>query len=655
VSLSERRQVALFALGGIMLTRVVPSLFVGPAAGVLADRYNRTRLMVFCDLARAALFLGIAFGADLTAIFALTFIIECMSLVFVAAKDSSLPVIVPQRQLDKANQLNLLVTYGTLPIGAVVAAATTGIAALLGRGGLEIDPIRAVLGLNALSYLVSGLLYSRVRLPTRTTRAKLPEDEPLGVLAELRGGLGFINERPLIRSLILGVVGIFFGAGVVVTLGPEFVRSDLGRPEADWSVLMTAVGLGLVVGIGLVGLLTRRWRKEKVFPVALALTGGLAAAIATLPSFTLTLVFGGLLGAAAGTAFVIGYTLLGEATPDEIRGRTFAAFYTATRLALFLSLAVAPFLAGFIGDGIIIFGDFRLFPSGTRVAIFAGGMFGLFAALSAGTGMRRSLDAGEAKRLPGPDRAQEAAEGVFISFEGGEGSGKSTQVAALVATLEAEGHDVVVTREPGGAPIAERVRHLVLDPNTDGMHPRTEALLYAAARAEHVSRVILPALQAGKVVVCDRFLDSSLAYQGYGRGLGEEAVFEINRWAIEGVLPSAVVLLTLDVEEGLRRAAERARRRAAESPRSGGEVPVIPFASVPDRIESENLAFHRAVAAGYLELARRDRQRFVVVDASGDPESVARQVRSALHGVLPLPEPEARPTDVASDPAAESG
>ncbi len=664
VSLSDQTRVALFALGATMMARVVPSLIVGPAAGVLADRYDRKRLMVVTSLARGLLFLGIAFGTDLTAIFALTFIIECLSLVFVAAKDSSLPVIVGPRQLAHANQLNLLVTYGTLPLGAVVGAAITSIAPLLAGLGIDAEPIRVVLVLDALAILGAGLVYTRVRLPTRVRNASpAAAGGAAGILAELRGGLDFIAERPLVRSLILGVVGIFFGAGVVVTLGAEFVRTELGRPETDWSVLITAVGLGMVAGIGLVGPATRRARKEKVFPLALAATGGLAAVIATLPTFTLTLVFGALLGAAAGIAFVLGYTLLGEATPDDVRGRTFATFYTGTRLALFGSLAIAPFLAGFIGDGIIIFGDFRLFPSGTRMAIFLGGVFGLLSAVSAGRGMARAIG-GEHARLPGPDRADEVAEGVFIAFEGGEGSGKSTQVAALAAALEAEGHDVVVTREPGGAPVAERVRQIVLDPNTDGMHPRTEALLYAAARAEHVSRVILPALQAGRVVVCDRFLDSSLAYQGHARGLGEEAVFEINRWAIEGVLPSAVVLLTLDVEEGLRRVAERARRRAADSVRSSDEVPVIPFAAVPDRIEAEDVAFHRAVSAGYLALARKDRERFVVVDASGDPASVARQVRSALHGVLPLPasaspsasQEAARPEDDSeADPAAGSG
>jgi len=611
-SLVPGTRLALFALGGVMMARLVPGVVFGPVAGVLADRYDRKRLMVFCDVVRGLLFLGIALSDDLVALLALTFIVECLSLAFGAAKEATLPTIVKRGQLQEANQLNLLVVYGPIPLGALLPGVLSAFGSL-----------RIALVVNAVSFLVSAALMSRLRLPQR--RALRERAVHGRFLDELRGGLAFIAERPLIRSLITGVAGIFFGAGVVVTLGPVFVSNELNRPSADWSLLATAVGVGVAAGILGVRYATRRLQRAKVFPVSLALTSALAAIIPLLTSFNLALVFGFLMGVAVGFSFVNGYTLLHESTPDEVRGKTFAAFYTVTRVALFAALAIAPFVAGAIPRLTLTAGEGGVSLSGVRAAMFSAGMFGLLAALSAGRGMYRAVREPSTSRefsLPVSEH-HSVPTGVFIAFEGIEGSGKSTQVRALVDVLRAEGRDVVVTREPGGPLVSEQIRGVLLDPTSPDMHPRTEALLYAAARSEHLQRVVLPALKGGKVVVCDRFLDSSLAYQGFGRGLGPDDVAEVNRWALDGVLPDAVVLLDLDPEEGLRRVARRSS--------AGG--------TGPDRIEAEDLAFHRRVARGYHELARRQPGRFLVVDATATPAAVAEQIRLGLDPVLPLPVP----------------
>ncbi|MDQ3974119.1 MAG: dTMP kinase, partial [Actinomycetota bacterium] len=631
-------RMGLFALGGIMMARLLPSVILGPVAGVLADRYDRKRLMVFTDLARGGLFVGIAFSKDLPTLFTLTFVVETLSLLYMSAKDSSLPTIVARRHLTEANQLNLLLSYGTLPLGAVIAAAITAVLRLTGLPPQDATVVALLV--DAATFLVGAALLTGLALPEHGRHGD--REESPGVLAELREGVEFIRGLPLVRSLILGVVGVFFGAGVVATLGPEFVRSDLGRPETDWYTLMTAVGMGLVAGIVSVPLLTRRFSQERLFPVCMAASGGIAAIIATLPNFSLTLAFGLVLGAAVGLSFVMGYTLVHDKTPDETRGRTFAAFYTGTRISLFASLGIAPFLAGAIGRGTLIVGDLAITMSGVRITMLAGGGMALLSAAVAGRGMYRALEEPPARRavsLAPDEQTGTRPSGFFIAFEGGDGSGKSTQAKALATALEAEGHDVVVTNEPGGSPLAERIRSALLDPGADGIDARTETLLYAAARAEHVQQVIRPALEAGKVVVCDRFVDSSLAYQGFARDLGHDDVREINRWATGGLLPDAVVLLHLDPEEGLRRVAERARRRAKQ-PRgrartARGLVPVEQ--SGPDRMETEDLEFHRRVAEGYLQLARDDRGRFIVVDASADAGTVARQVRTRLESLLPRP------------------
>ena len=210
--------------------------------------------------------------------------------------------------------------------------------------------------------------------------------------------------------------------------------------------------------------------------------------------------------------------------------------------------------------------------------------------------------------------------GVLVALEGPEGAGKSTQLPPLAARLEAAGRRVTVTREPGGTPPGERIRGLLLDPEGGPMDGVTEALLFGAARAALMRRVIAPALAEGQVVVTDRFTDSTLAYQGYGRGLPLDALRAINRLATDGRAPDLVVLLDLPSAEGL------ARRR-----RAGGL----------DRLDGETRAFHERVAAGYRQLADADPARWRVVDAAADAEAVAealwRVVAAAVGVAAPPP------------------
>lgn len=616
-------RLALFGLSGIMMARLLPSALFGPIAGVVADRYDRKRLMLVADVARGALFLVVAFSRDLVTLLVLTFVIECLSLLYVAAKDASLPQIVERRHLTQANQMNLFVVYGPLPLGALTATMLVSAAGfLVGIGMPDIGPTTFALLMNALTFFAAGAVILGLRLPPRTRRVADGEDAP-GVLDELRAGFRFIRDLPLIRALITGVVGVSFGAGVVLALGPEFVRSDLGRPESDWFGLVTFVGTGLLLGILLVPVITNRIRRERLFPPCLAGAAGVASVIALLPTLPLASAFGFVLGALAGISFVTGYTLLHEHTNDDMRARTFAAFYTGTRTSMFAALALGPLLGGLIGRFSVVAGGRVVTMSGIRITMLLGGLVGLASAVSAWRAMYRAVQpaepAGEpALRLRHGQPARTS--GLFITLEGGEGTGKSTQMRALVTALQAEGHDVVATREPGGTPVAERIREVLLDPASGPMDARTEVLLYAAARAEHVEQIIRPALTAGKVVVCDRFIDSSVAYQGFARGLGADVVADINGWAVGGVEPDAVVLLDLDADEGLRRA------RATST---GGDG---------DRIEQEDADFHRRVAEGFRSLAVGDRDRVVVVDARGDAGAVARRVREALEPWLPRAE-----------------
>ena len=195
---------------------------------------------------------------------------------------------------------------------------------------------------------------------------------------------------------------------------------------------------------------------------------------------------------------------------------------------------------------------------------------------------------------------------MFIAFEGGEGAGKSTQEALLADHLVARGYEVVRTREPGGTPAGEAIRAVVLSPKFEGLDDRAEALLFAASRGEHVARVIRPALERGAVVVCDRYIDSSVAYQGAGRNLGMDAVRELSLWATNALLPDLTIVLDIDPEIGLSRLHSR------------------------DRLEGQPLDYHRRVRQAFLDLAAAEPARYVVIDASLDPSVMAEQVRDAL-------------------------
>lgn len=219
--------------------------------------------------------------------------------------------------------------------------------------------------------------------------------------------------------------------------------------------------------------------------------------------------------------------------------------------------------------------------------------------------------------------------GLFITFEGGEGAGKSTQIRLLAEALRERGESVVVTREPGGSAGAEAVRHVILSGAAEHFGTRMEALLFAAARSDHVEEIIRPALRAGNVVLCDRFLDSSRVYQGVTGNLEPEFVERLQRVAVAGVMPDCTLILDLPAAVGLERARQRAAAPAATGPGDGTE-------QVPDRFEKEELDTHEKRREGFLDLAEREPLRCRVIDATRPRDEIARQVLAIVEALLPL-------------------
>ncbi len=200
--------------------------------------------------------------------------------------------------------------------------------------------------------------------------------------------------------------------------------------------------------------------------------------------------------------------------------------------------------------------------------------------------------------------------GLFITFEGLDGSGKTTQIALLADYLKRKGREVITTIEPGGTTLGDRIRQILLDKNNAGMSHKAETFLFEASRAELVSKVIAPALGSGKIIICDRFFDSTVAYQGIARGLGVEKVMELSLWATDGIVPDLTFLLSVDVEGGEKRLSGSSKNR--------------------DRIESEEEKFKQRIFDGYIELARKYSGRIVLIDAKQEIKTIFNQIRERV-------------------------
>nr|BFE63709.1 dTMP kinase [Dactylosporangium thailandense] len=621
------------AFGSVIAVRLLPALILGPVAGVFADRFDRRLTMVVCDLLRFLFFASIPAAALVTRDAALviswtaiaTFVIETVAMIWTPAKEAAVPNLLPRARLETANQLTLATTYGITPVVAalVLIGLQSLITAIFGpTAPTGLQPSTVALWFNALTFLATaGTVFFGIREISGRRTAGV-ERKP-GMIHEFTQGWAFVSKTPLVRGLVLGIFGAFAGGGVVVGTA-KFYATSLGAGTKAFAllfaVLFLGLGLGIAAGPKLVGALSRR----RWFGLSIILAAGsvLILALAT----HLTIAVGGalLVGVGAGMAFLSGTTLLGGEVADDMRGRAFAFVQMGTRVVLMLTISLSSVIVGLGGTRTINLGFYAFDVSSTRPLLAIAGVLGVFAGLFAlkqmddkkGVPLLADL-IGSVRGRPLSPADPRAASGVFIVFEGGEGAGKSTQVDRLADGLRAIGREVVVTHEPGATPIGSSIRSLVLDRPADGgevLTPRAEALLYAADRAHHVASVVRPALERGAVVISDRYVDSSLAYQGAGRTLPVDEVSWLSKWATGGLKPDLVVLLDLDPSVGLARAGKR------------GEA---------DRLESESLAFHERVRYAFLDLASADPSRYLVLDATNGVDALAEGILQRVRHLIP--------------------
>jgi dTMP kinase len=634
------------AVSGVWLTSLLPALIFGPLAGAIADRFDRRMNMIIGDVVRAALYVSIPLNLvvgvvdKLTWLYVAQFLASCASLFWSPAKDASVPNLVPADKLEQANQYSLFTTYGTAPVAGVLFSALALASRALGEVShyFAANPTSLALYFNAATFVVSAFTIVSLRELPRRTGGTGGISAP-SVLKSIWEGWRFLGQTRVVRGIVLGMTGAFAAGGVVVGLGPSYIKNTLQGGSAGWGAVFSAVFLGLALGMFLGLRILHGFSRHRLFGLSIASAALPLALIAVIPNLIVVIILVLLLGACAGVAYVTGYTVVGLEVDDDTRGRTFAFLQSAIRVILFAVIAIAPSLAA--GLSALV----RTISGGSalRVANVSYGSVGynlvlLLAAavaLTLGrvsyhqmddrTGMPLLPDLHAALRredpppVPGrPEEAPDAREphGLLLALEGGEGAGKSTQARLLAIWLRDQGFDVVATHEPGATKVGMRLRALLLDNTHHGLAPRAETLMYAADRAEHVAAVICPALERGAIVVTDRYVDSTLAYQGAGRQLPVAEIAELNRWATGGLQPDLTILLDLPPADGLGRRA-----------RSG------------DRLESEPTEFHQRVRAGFLARAQADPGRYLVLDARREPGELSREIQSRVRDLLPDPVP----------------
>jgi dTMP kinase len=598
---------ANFAIAGVFIARLLPAVFLGPIAGVIADRFDRRRLMVSVDIMRAALYISIPIVHTYFWLYTAMILVECLTLFWSPAKEASVPNLVPRDKLENANQVSLLAAYGTAPIAAILFSLLTLLSGAIAAVSplLPSNSVDIALYINALSFLFAAWTIRGLKEIPKGAASKSSKDENVG--QSLIQGWKAVSDSKIIRGLIIGMVGAFSAAGAVIGLARTFV-GDLGGGDAAYGVLFGSVFTGLAIGIAFGPKVFAQFSRRRLFGASLTTSGVFLVLLALISNLVLSVVIVAILGAFSGIAWVTGFTMLGMEVHDDVRGRTFAFVQSLIRITLVAVLAIAPIIAATIGEHHYEFQNVALDYNGAQITILIAGVIAVLIGSISYHQMKDrpnvSLWSDILAALQGELGAITGAptQGIFIAFEGGEGTGKSTQSQLLAKWLEEEGETVVLSREPGGTELGKDLRKILLGHETGVISPRAEALLYAADRAHHVFSVIRPGLAEGKVVISDRYFDSSAAYQGAGRVLNPGEVARISRWATESLYPTLTILIDVPAEIGLGRLQSR------------------------DRLEAEPTEFHERVRQEFLQIARMDPERYFVVDGTQSVEEIHAQI-----------------------------
>ncbi len=655
---------AALAVAAVVGARLVATLLfgavlLGPLTALTAPEgpLDRRWTMTGADGVRAALLIVAPLWIDwtpgnaLALLLVTVFVAGLAERLWTVCRESAAPALLPAPPVEgeavrplpdhlrALRTLSVRTSFLAIPAAALTLVAVTLVGNLLGAGLDWFALHQAALA----SYVAAGFfaaslsVVSTLELPAaRTPRPRSPLE---GLRRPRTAGAEDGGARDKGRT---GAVPALVGAGAAVAgaiaaaVGVAVLHAaDLGGGPVAYGLFVLALVGGTALGIRGARAVLPALSRRRLLALAIALAGLSLLVAGLVPDITTVLLLLLLAGFVAGVSAHTAHALLDQETEEPRRARTTEHLQAVARVTAALAALAAPVVAALIGPHRVENGKFTFDHAGASYTLMLVGALLLpVAALvlaktddRSGVPLRRDLR--EALRGGEPGQAPPAT-GFFLALEGGDGAGKSTQAEALAEWIRAKGHEVVLTREPGATPVGKRLRSILLDVSSAGLSHRAEALLYAADRAEHVDTVVRPALERGAIVITDRYIDSSVAYQGAGRDLSPVEVARISRWATGGLVPNLTVLLDVPPEA--------ARER---------------FTEAPDRLESEPAEFHARVRAGFLTLAAAAPERYLVVDGAQEPESVTRTVRHRLDQLLPLSEAEIRAQEEARKAAEE--
>lgn len=639
----------------VLATLLFGAVLLGPLSALTAQDgpLDRRWTMVGADGLRVALLIIAPLWIDWTPDDALALLLVTVFVTGVAerfwtvCRESAAPALLPAPppegatvrplpdHMDALRRLWLRTTFVTVPLAAAALVVAGLFNNLLGAGIDWFGQHQAALA----SYVAAGLFAASLSVltflevpGTRTPRAR----SPLEGLRRPRTTEGADKGRTGAMTLLVLACAAVAGAVAAVVAVSVLHAKDLGGGPVTYGLLVGVLTGGVVVGVRTAPKVLVSLSRRRLLALAIAFTGVALLGAGLVPDPATVLLIVALAGVGAGVAANTGHTLLDQEAEDFRRPRTTEHLHAMVRVFVALGALIAPVVAALIGPHRLESGKFVFAHGGAAFTLMLVGALLLpvaalvLAKLDDRSGVPLRQDVRHAL-LGGDDpEPTPAAGGFFIALEGGDGAGKSTQAEALAEWIRAKGHEVVLTREPGATPVGKRLRSILLDVSSAGLSHRAEALLYAADRAEHVDTVVRPALERGAVVISDRYIDSSVAYQGAGRDLSPTEIARINRWATHGLVPHLTVLLDVSPET--------ARER---------------FTEAPDRLESEPAEFHARVRSGFLTLAAADAGRYLVVDAGQEAEAVTTVIRHRLDQLLPLSEAEVKAQEEARRKAEE--
>jgi dTMP kinase len=366
------------AVGVVMAARIVPGFFLGPASGVIADRFDRKKVMVVCDLGRGAVLALMPFVETVWALVVASLVLEIFTLLWTPAKEASVPNLVPTEHLTTANSLSLVAAYGTLPVAAGLFSLLSKVAEWLGGidaiSGLKTDQETIAFFADAITFAFSAFMISRLPIFTADRRSGNDDDEGKRIdltraFHDLKEGWQFIFVNPVVRAVNVGLATGLIGGGMLVPLGPVFSIRVLHAGTAGFGFFIFALGCGVAIGVVLLSVFQRRLPKAEVFAGSLLIAGISLIVAASMSTLALAALFVAVLGVCAGSVYVLGFTLLHESVDDDLRGRIFSALYTLVRLCVLIAFAIGPFLSDLLDKLSKSLLDRRLAFAGVEIAL----------------------------------------------------------------------------------------------------------------------------------------------------------------------------------------------------------------------------------------------------------------------------------------------